>query len=66
MFFISKNVASGIKALRKRDHVARELAAIRAMPGFEVYVNAIAEGVKTGDGRKDKPRRPDDAETASR
>ena len=45
MFFISKNVAAGIKALRHRDDVARELDAIRAMPGFELYANAIAEGV---------------------
>ena len=45
MFFISKNVAAGIKALRNHGPVARELEAIRAMPGFEVYANAIAEGV---------------------
>ena len=45
MFFISKSVADGIRALGKREDVRRELAAIRAVPGFEVYANAIAEGV---------------------
>ncbi len=46
MFFISKNVAAGIKALRNLEHVTRELEAIQAMRGFEVYANAIAEGVR--------------------
>ena len=57
MFFISKNVAAGIKALRNREDVARELEAIRSMPGFEVYANAIAEGLSESAARKvAKPR----------
>lgn len=45
MFIIAKGVAEGIRALGKREDVQRELDAIRAMPGYEVYANAIAEGV---------------------
>ena len=48
MFFISKSVTDGIQLLGEREEVKRELAAIRATPGFEVYANAIAEG--PGDG----------------
>ena len=46
MFIISKGVAEIIRALGEREDVKRELAAIRAMPGFEVYANAIAEGTR--------------------
>ena len=45
MFFISKSVADGIHSLGEREDVKRELEAIRATPGFEVYANAIAEGL---------------------
>ena len=44
MFFIAKQVADGIKALRRRENVEREIAAIQATPGYEVYARAIAEG----------------------
>lgn len=62
MFFISKDVADGIMALLDRAQAARELAAIRAMPGFEIYVNAIAEGIDDRKGLDDSPQQPEDLE----
>ena len=49
MFIISKGVAEIIRKLGERGDVKRELEAIKAMPGFEVYANAIAEGTRGKD-----------------
>ena len=62
MFFISKTVAAGIKALLDREQAARELEAIQAMPGYEIYVNAIAEGIDDRSSGERAPRPPEDME----
>ncbi len=60
MFFISKTVADGIKSLRARDDVSREIETIRSIPGFEIYANAIAEGTTVRKPREHdtKPAKP--------
>ena len=46
MFFLSKSVTDRIKSLGESEEVKRQLDAITSVPGYEVYANAIADGVR--------------------
>jgi hypothetical protein len=46
MFFLSKSVTDRIKSLGESDEVKKQIDAITSVPGYEVYANAVAEGVR--------------------